>query len=56
MPVGYMLKAMKSNELTEWMAYFRIKNEVQSKPKEKKIDTQKTLQAMFAHRLVKKNQ
>lgn len=58
MPVGVMLKSMTSGEITEWMAYFKIKNETmdpgvkQDNPENTNTGT--VLKAMLAHRVKKK--
>lgn len=51
MPVGVMLAAMSSKEITEWMAYYAIRAE-ESNPK--KGNTPAEIRAMFAHRVKKK--
>ena len=53
-----MLKSMTSGEITEWMAYFKIKHETMD-PGVKQDDPENTdtgtvLKAMLAHRVKKK--
>jgi hypothetical protein len=51
MTVGEMLSKISSSELTEWIAYFKVMEEVE-KPK---VKTSDALKAMFANRIVRKN-
>ncbi len=51
MPVGEMLRRMDSRELTEWQAYFALKNEG-DKPEGTPAER---LRGMFGHRVVKKD-
>lgn len=48
-----MLKSMTSSEITEWIAYFRIKMGMDKRP-EKKIGAYQVLKAMFHGRIIKK--
>lgn len=50
MPVGVMLATISSRELTEWMAYYALRNA----PEKPKSLTPAELRAMFAHRVMKK--
>lgn len=51
MPVGEMLARMDSREISEWIAYFAVKNE----PKKADPDEAKAkLRAMFGGRVIKK--
>ncbi len=50
MTVRQLLNNISSSELTEWMAYSRIKQS----PAEEKVDTARVLKDMLGHKVVKK--
>lgn len=52
-----MLKSMSSSEITEWMAYFRIKLGMDAKEETQASAGSKTyhvLKSMFSNRIIKK--
>jgi hypothetical protein len=52
LPVGEMLRRMDSRELTEWQAFFKLRQERQQPPPQSAADK---LRAMFGHRIQKKS-
>ena len=53
MTVNGLLRSISSSELTEWQAYFKIKNELLN-PKPNVPNTGEILKSMYAHKVVRK--